>query len=254
MSADGTDVRQLTGGEGRGESYGPCWSPDGTRLCFASRRDGYGGLYVVNHDGPGEERLTAEPAADDDFPAWSPDENRIVFSRGNRTGADALFILEVASGATHQLTDHHLLESSPAWSPGGQAIAFRRAFASPPGIYAMPAEGGEAWFLVPGDEPDWAPDGRWLAYSHGEGIWVVLVDEAAREVQMRARLTDGGDTTDRHPSWSPDGKHIVFEREPLAGSGPVSQIVVMTANGDLVTTLGEGRMPDWSPRLAYGIA
>lgn len=247
MRCDGTDVRRLTGRKGQGECRRPCWSPDGLRLCYASRRDGYSGVYAVNQDGSAEERLTAEPAADDDFPAWSPDGERIVFSRGNRAGADALFVLEVASGATRRLTDHCAFESSPAWSPDGRFIAFHRAFGNPPGVYAMPAEGGEAWFLVPGDEPGWSPAGGCLAFAYADCVWLLELDAAGRPAVDALRLTDDMRYRDRHPSWSPDGTHIVFERQPMARGGPGAQIVVMRADSTAVTTLGEGRMPDWSP-------
>jgi len=247
MRADGTDVKQLTGHTPQGECYRPSWSPDGRRLCFASRRDGYSSLYLVDRDGGGEQRLTAEPA-DDDFAAWSPDGVRIVFSRGNQTGADALFILDLASGAIAQLTDHYGLESSPAWSPDGRSIAFRRAFGRPPGIHVIPAEGGEAWFLTPGDEPGWSPSGDRLAFSHAESLWLLALDGTGRPAGEARRVTDGIRHRDGHPSWSPDGRQIAFERQPLADDDSASQIVLMERDGTEVTTLAEGRTPDLSPR------
>jgi len=56
MNADGHDVRRITAtpGESRG-SWVPAWSPDESRIVFASNRDdgGSANLYTVNADGCG---------------------------------------------------------------------------------------------------------------------------------------------------------------------------------------------------------
>jgi Tol biopolymer transport system component len=35
----------------------PTWSPDGRKLAFVSNRDGRNGVYVMNADGSGQQRL-----------------------------------------------------------------------------------------------------------------------------------------------------------------------------------------------------
>jgi Tol biopolymer transport system component len=69
MNADGTGVTQLTHDpaiEGR-----PAWSPDGTRIAFASDKDGDSEIYVMNDDGSGLIQLT-DNSAFDGWPAWAP--------------------------------------------------------------------------------------------------------------------------------------------------------------------------------------
>jgi Tol biopolymer transport system component len=141
MHADGTAVEQLTNHCTTGGSCSPCWSPDSTRLCIVSRRDGYGSLYAINADGSGEERLTAKPHMDDDFPAWSPDGERIAFSRSNREGADALVVLHIPSRTARRQTDGRFLDGSPAWSPDGRWIVFG-GLAAPCGLYVIPYRRG----------------------------------------------------------------------------------------------------------------
>src|SRR5438046_3811878 len=76
MNDDGTQVTNLTKHAGR--NIAPAWSPDGTKIAFASNRDGNSEIYVMNADGSGQTRLT-HSAAIDEAPDWSPDGTKIAF-------------------------------------------------------------------------------------------------------------------------------------------------------------------------------
>lgn len=86
MNPDGTDVRFLVAGGGRGTD----WSPDATKIAYGAD----GGLRVVNADGGGQRPLTS---GRDSEPDWSPDGRRIVFTRaegdGVRTGFTSVYVV-----------------------------------------------------------------------------------------------------------------------------------------------------------------
>ncbi len=111
----------------------PSWSPDGRQLVFTGFDGGLGDLYIINRDGTGLRRLTADKYADL-HPAWSPDGKTIAFvtDRGSSTDFDQLRFgnLRVAlfhlDAGTIELLGH--MEQgkniNPVWAPDGQSLAF----------------------------------------------------------------------------------------------------------------------------------
>jgi len=60
MNSDGSSVTRLT--DDPGVDFSPAWSPDGTRIAFASDRSGNSEIYLMAPDGTNLMRLTDEPA------------------------------------------------------------------------------------------------------------------------------------------------------------------------------------------------
>ncbi len=49
----------------------PAWSPDGSKIAFASNRHGNSGIFVMNSDGSNQTRVTKTPDSES-YPDWSP--------------------------------------------------------------------------------------------------------------------------------------------------------------------------------------
>ena len=75
MNADGSSPSPWTNSPA--DEGGPAWSPDGTKIAFATNPDGNAEIYVGNTDGSNQARLTDAPG-DDLMPAWSPDGTTTV--------------------------------------------------------------------------------------------------------------------------------------------------------------------------------
>jgi TolB protein len=223
----------------------PAWSPDGRRIAFYSERDGNAEIYVMNADGSGVTRLT-NTSADEGYPAWSPDGRTISFD-SDRTGNFDVFAMNADGSNVRPLTTHPARDVSATWSPDGSKIVFMSdresggfdAYEAAPDP-AAPARRvtrtGSTWF------PVFSRDGTALAFHVGRDVHTL---EAAGDDPRRL-------TTDpengMYPSWSPDGKRIVF----MSWRTGRTELFTMNVDGSdqkkLVTLdKGDAVDPRWSP-------
>jgi Tol biopolymer transport system component len=120
---DGSDLRQLTNDLARDRT--PYWSPDGSRILFASNRSGKYEAWTIRPDGSGLTRITHLPDQPVRFPFWSPDGKRIgfyYFSHGT-----ALLDLPRPRSRPRVLppVEGGRVFVGSAWSPDGASLAGR---------------------------------------------------------------------------------------------------------------------------------
>ncbi|MBN1827534.1 MAG: ankyrin repeat domain-containing protein, partial [Deltaproteobacteria bacterium] len=99
----------------------PVWSPDGSKIAFASDRSGNYDIWIVSAAGGEPTQLTFHES-DENQPCWSPDGSRIAFM-SKRSGTQDIWIAPLSGGEAMRFTGES--ESSwPSWSPDGTKIAF----------------------------------------------------------------------------------------------------------------------------------
>jgi len=92
------------------------WSPDGSKISFASDRDGNFEIDVMNADGSRQTRLTSNSGVDL-LPSWSVDGSKIAFT-SNRDGNSEIYVMNADGSNQTRLTNHSGSDENPSWSPG----------------------------------------------------------------------------------------------------------------------------------------
>jgi TolB protein len=246
MDYDGAGPAAVTANKSINMS--PNWSPDSRSLAFTSYMNGYPFLYRIF---PFERRpvqLLAGYAGINSSPAWNPDGRTVALTL-SKDGNPEIYLLTVATGAFRRLTMHAAIDTEPTWSPTGRELAFVSDRSGTAQIYVMDAEGTNVRRVTSSGfntQPRWSPRGDTIAFTSRHGnhdIWAVSPDGS----NLR-RLTAGpGDN--ESASWSPNGRHLVFQSSRLGGT----QLFTMLADGSEQQVLtggpGQASSPAWSPRL-----
>ncbi len=216
MNADGTDAHPLTTAAGR--DIEPAWSPDGTRIVFASARDDERNLqlYIMDADGSNQRRLFSDVLSWDNWsPDWSPDGQTIAFQSNRdviQNGFD-LYTVNIDGTNERPLFVGKGNQYHPDWSPDGKAIAFVNDAEGNADIWIANADGSNAHAITHTywDEayPRWSPDGQWILFqSNRDTFWrLYIMRPDGSDVRMISPALLGNDVMG---AWSPDGKFIAF--------------------------------------------
>jgi Tol biopolymer transport system component len=242
----------------------PTWAPDGRRLAFRSDRDGNDEIYAMDADGSGQHNLTRNPASDYS-PAWSPDGRRIAFATGRAdpTGSD-VWLMRTDGSHPRPLVRQQGIDEYPVWSPDGSRLAFGctlgRILPSRVGDFELCVVNADGTGLrritdAPGVSATggWSQEGRRIAFASSRdqdpggvspcGDLFTVDAEGSR----LAKLTDGP-ARDCGPSWSPDGRHLLFSSD-RADPGGDSDLYVMNRDGSAITRLTHADSEEQEPAL-----
>ena len=173
-------------------------SPDGTKVAMILSRSGSPNVWVCNADGTNFRQLTSTPE-DESSPCWSPDGQWICFA--TKLKARRVLAKVPAGGGPVQRipTSGVSNPTDPSWSPDGKWIAFTSQMGDF-NICIVPAGGGTATVLVPGQHPSWSPNSRTLVMNHATGYRQSLsvLDVMTKQVKDIGRISGN----DSQPAWA----------------------------------------------------
>ncbi len=192
-----------------GTNATPAWSPDGTKLAFASSKTGHMQIYVERVGSMGPPQQLTYSLSENIAPVWNPKTGAQIAFESDRTGLPQIYIMDSDGSNQTRLTDGGYAVS-PSWSPNGLSLAFswrRTGGGENSGsydVYIMELGSHQYVQLTHNgqrnDFPSWAPDGRHLVLSSGNGnrwqLFTILADGT-----NPTQITTRGDN--QMPNWQP---------------------------------------------------
>lgn len=234
------------------------WSPDGKWVAFAEPRTN-GSTYriaLISLDDRSIRPLTSPITQEYDCePAFSPDGSRVAFGRGSIGGlAVDTFVVPVSGGDVRRLTFDNAWGGSPAWTPDGSEIVFSSNRGGPQTLWRVSANGGPprpiAGVSAVAYGPSISRKGNLLAYGHAtlsSGIWRISLKDRMHPINPPTRVITARGQINYRPSFSPDGKKVVFESDRLG----FSDIWYCNSDGGncarLTSLRGTAGTARWSP-------
>jgi len=195
------------GGTAGGSNQSPAWTADGSRIAFSSARTGDAEIWVAEANGANPRRVTYFTGPDV-APVWNPRTNAQIAWVSGRTGLPQIYTMDQDGSNVQRMTDGGYAVS-PSWAPNGGFLTFSWNRKYGPG-----APGGQDIYVM-----DIATK-RWLQLTHDAG-------------------------SNDYPSWSPDGRHIVFERK-VGGHTEIWSMLSDGTEQHQLTNAGNSFMPNWS--------
>ena len=185
-NADGSNEHAVAAHEER--EYSPSLSASGEWVVYTAEHAGQADIFRVHPDGSGRERLTNDPAFDDQG-TLSPDGKTLAFVSTRAAGTADIWLLDVARKKYTNLTHDKAGNFRPRWSPDGKWIAFTSDRESDAGIFP----------------------GQWEMLQ-SIGIYIVHPDGTGLR-----RLTKSGGVAGS-PEWSADGKRLLYYETDETGA------------------------------------
>jgi len=247
MDQDGANVRYLTRGDDL--VLTPRFSSSADTITYMSYGQGDPKVYLMNIE-TNQREIVSNFAGMSFSPRFSPDSQRVIFSL-QRGGNSNLFVMDLRSKSTMRLTDTQVIDTAPSYSPDGSRICFESDRGGKQQIYVMAATGGEAQRISFGEgaysTPVWSPRGDYIAFTKQTpgrfAIGIMRADGSGERILTEGYHNEG-------PSWAPNGRVLMFFRDPGGNSGPSLYTVDVTGrNEQAVKTPSYASDPSWSPLL-----
>ncbi len=248
MDQDGHDPQYLLAGSDL--VITPRFSPSAQKITFMSYENVVPQVYLLDIETGRRELLGNFPGMTF-APRFSPDGRQLIMSMMSKGNSD-IYKMDLSSRSTTRLTSQPAIDVSASFSPDGRRIVFNSDRGGSPQIYIMNSDGTNVKRISFGkgrySAPVWSPRGDKIAFVKSKNgrysIGVMNVDGSGER-----QLTES--YMDESPTWSPNGRVILFSRETKGqrGFNEIWSVDLTGQNMRKISTPGKASDPAWSPLL-----
>ncbi|HVY84105.1 MAG TPA: Tol-Pal system beta propeller repeat protein TolB [Caulobacterales bacterium] len=247
MDQDGANPFFLTGNNAM--VLTPRFSPSTQLITYMSYETGAPRVFLYNLETNRREVLGDFPGMTF-APRFTPDGTGVVLTL-DMDGNSEIFTMDLRTHAQRRLTNNPAIDTGPSYSPDGSQISFESDRSGQQQIYVMNADGSSQHRISFGQgryaTPVWSPRGDLIAFTRQNGgrfsIGVMHPDGSGERILAESYL-------DEAPTWSPNGRVIMFFQEAAPGAGPKLWSIDLTGqNLRQVPTPTDASDPAWSPLL-----
>jgi len=189
-------------------------------------------------------------------PRFSPDGKKIIMSFAEDGNSD-IYTMNLETRVVERITNHSSIDTSPSFSPDGKYIAFNSDRSGLQQLYVMRSDGSNVKRITFGKgiygTPVWSPRGDLIAFTKMRKgrfyIGVMRTDGSGERLLTENYYQEA-------PSWSPNGRVLVFYRETKAGSkgegfsATLWSIDITGYNERKLMTKTDASDPSWSSLLS----
>jgi len=253
MDQDGANHKFLT--SGKELVLTPRFNPVRQEITYLSYFKNLPRVYLLNIQ-TGIQEVVGDFPGMTFAPRFSPDGNKIIMSLA-REGNSDIYVMNLNSRVVERLTDSPAIDTSPSYSPDGKKITFNSDRGGSQQIYVMDSNGRNQKRISKGSgnyaTPVWSPRGDLIAFTKMHKgrffIGVMRTDGSGERLLTENYYQEA-------PSWSPNGRVLVFYRETKAGekgegfSAKLWSIDITGYNERKLTTKTDASDPSWSSLLS----
>jgi len=245
MDQDGANHRFLTNGQSI--VLTPRFAPNQQSIVYMSFQNERPAIYVYDL-GSGRQRLLVSNASLNFAPRFSPDGRWVLFSMAVSGNTD-VYRVSSAGGSPQRLTTSPGIDTGGSYSPDGSQIVFESDRGGSQQIYVMSADGSNQRRISFGGgryaTPVWSPRGDLIAFTKmgGGAFRIGVMSPSGGDEHL---LTDSWG--DEGPSWSPNGRVLLFFRSAQGSGRPDLWSIDLTGQATRkIPTPLDGSDPSWGP-------
>ena len=253
MDQDGANTKYLT--LGNELVLTPRFNPENQLVTYLSYFRNLPRVYLLDIE-TGVQEVVGNFPGMTFAPRFSPDGKKIIMSFAKDGNSD-IYTMDIETRVVERITEHSSIDTSPSYSPDSKHIVFNSDRSGLQQIYVMKSDGSNVKRITFGKglygTPVWSPRGDLIAFTKVRKgrfyIGVMRADGSGERLLTENFYQEA-------PSWSPNGRVLVFYRETKSGpkgdgfSANLWSIDITGYNERKIKTETDASDPSWSSLLS----